>query len=99
VKILLRCVAIVLVVPSVGCFAEGVTIEDVLSAPFPSGLTSAVHAPRVAWVFDNKGERNIWVADASDFVPRQVTHYKGDDGQHIASVQLTPDGKTVLYVL
>ncbi|PYK26420.1 MAG: S9 family peptidase [Verrucomicrobia bacterium] len=77
--------------------AEGFTIEQVLSAPFPYGLTSASHAPRVAWVFDNKGERNIWVAGSPDFVPRQVTHYKGDDGQAIASVRLTPDGKTIVY--
>jgi dipeptidyl aminopeptidase/acylaminoacyl peptidase len=68
-----------------------------MGAPFPYGLTSASHAPRVAWVFDNKGERNIWVAEAPDFMPRQVTHYKGDDGQPIASVKLTPDGKTVVY--
>jgi dipeptidyl aminopeptidase/acylaminoacyl peptidase len=86
-----------LIVPSIGCFAEGFTIEQVLSAPFPYGLTSASHAPRVVWVFDNKGERNIWVADAPDFVPRQITHYKGDDGQQIASLRLTPDGKTVVY--
>jgi dipeptidyl aminopeptidase/acylaminoacyl peptidase len=91
-------------VVSLGCvslpvayLAEGFTIEQVLGAPFPYGLTSAAHAPRVAWVFDNKGERNIWVADTPDFVPRQVTHYKGDDGQPIASVRLTPDGKTVVY--
>jgi dipeptidyl aminopeptidase/acylaminoacyl peptidase len=82
--------------PSV-CVGEGFTLEQVLSAPFPYGLTSAFHAPRVAWVFDNKGERNIWVADAPEFVPRQVTHYKGDDGQPIASLRLTPDGKTVVY--
>src|SRR5213078_179538 len=79
------------------CLAESFTIEQVLSAPFPYGLTGASHAPRVAWAFDNKGERNIWVADSPDFVPRQVTHYKGDDGQPIASVRLTPDGKTVVY--
>jgi Tol biopolymer transport system component len=79
------------------CLAEGFTLEQVLSAPFPYGLTSASHAPRVAWVFDNKGERNVWVADAPKFVPRQVTHYKGDDGQPIASLRLTPDGKTVVY--
>ena len=48
-------------------------------------------------VFDNKGERNIWFADPPDFVPRQVTHYKGDEGQAIASVRLTPDGKTIVY--
>ena len=79
------------------CFGESFTIEQVLSAPFPYSLTSASHAPRVAWVFDNKGERNIWIADAPDFVPRQVTHYKGDDGQAIASARLTSDGKTIVY--
>ena len=92
-----RCVAVVSVLLPVCCFAETFTLEQVLSAPFPYGLTSAPQAPRVAWVFDNKGERNIWVADAPDFVPRQVTHYKGDDGQAIASVRLTPDGKTIVY--
>jgi dipeptidyl aminopeptidase/acylaminoacyl peptidase len=79
------------------CLGESFTLEQVLSAPFPYGLTGASHAPRVAWVFDNKGERNISVADAPDFVPRQITHYKGDDGQPIVSARLTPDGKTVVY--
>jgi len=96
-KTSLRCVAVVSVVLPVCCFAEAFTIEQVLSAPFPSGLTSAAHAPRVAWIFDNKGERNIWVADAPDFVRRQLTHYEGDEGQQIASVRLTPDGKAVVY--
>jgi dipeptidyl aminopeptidase/acylaminoacyl peptidase len=85
-----------LLVPVV-CLGESFTIEEVLSAPFPYGLTSASHAPHVAWVFDNKGERNIWVASSPDFVPRQVTHYKGDEGQPITSVRFTPDGKTVAY--
>jgi dipeptidyl aminopeptidase/acylaminoacyl peptidase len=94
-KTSLRCIAVVSILLPVGCWAF--TIEQVLSAPFPYGFTSASHAPRVAWVFDNKGERNIWVADAPDFLPRQVTNYKGDDGQAIASVRLTPDGKTIVY--
>ena len=96
-KTSLRCVAVVSVLLPVCCFPEAFTIEQVLGAPFPSGLTSAAHAPRVAWIFDNKGERNIWAADAPDFVPRQVTHYTGDEGQQIASVRLSPDGKTIVY--
>ena len=79
------------------CLGESFTIEQVLSAPFPYGLTGASHAPRVAWVFGNKGERNVWVADAPDFVPRQVTHYTGDEGQQIASLRLSPNGKTIVY--
>ena len=68
-----------------------------MSSPFPTALTSAAKANRIAWVFDSRGERNIWVADAPDFAGRQVTHYQGDDGQDIFAVKLTPDGKTVVY--
>ncbi len=73
------------------------TLEQVMSSPFPTALTSAAKANRIAWVFDSKGERNIWVADAPDFAARQVTHYQGDDGQDIFAVKLTPDGKTVVF--
>jgi dipeptidyl aminopeptidase/acylaminoacyl peptidase len=73
------------------------TLEQVMSSPFPTALTSAAKANRIAWVFDSRGERNIWIADAPDFAGRQVTHYQGDDGQDILAVKLTPDGKTVVY--
>jgi dipeptidyl aminopeptidase/acylaminoacyl peptidase len=77
------------------------TLEQVMSSPFPSELVAAAHGSRVAWVFDAKGVRNVWFADGPDFVrsARQVTHYSADDGQPIASLRLTPDGKTVLYAL
>ena len=77
------------------------TIEQVLSSPFPTGLVAATQGGRVAWVFDAKGVRNVWVADGPDFAhtARQVTHYNADDGQPIASLRLTPDGKTALYAL
>jgi len=68
-----------------------------MSSPFPTALTAAAKANRIAWVFDSKGERNIWVADAPVFAGRQVTHYQGDDGQDIFAVKLTPDGKTVVF--
>jgi dipeptidyl aminopeptidase/acylaminoacyl peptidase len=73
------------------------TLEQVMSSPFPTALTSAAKANRIAWVFDSRGERNVWVADAPDFAGRQVTHYQGDEGQDIFAVKLTPDGKTVVY--
>ena len=74
------------------------TVEQVLSSPFPNNLTAAEHAPRIAWVFNAKGVRNIWVADAPSFAARQVTHYSADDGMPLASLRLTPDGRTAVYV-
>ncbi len=77
--------------------AKNFTLEQVLSAPFPSQLVAASHAARVAWVFDSKGARNVWIAEAPNYAGRQLTHYAGDDGQPIASLRLTPDGRTVVY--
>lgn len=39
----------------------------------------------------------MWVADAPEFTARQVTHYTADDGEPIASLVITPDGRTVVY--
>lgn len=78
-------------------YGQSFTIEQVMGAPFPSELTTSMHGGRIAWVFDDKGARNVWTAEAPDFVPHQVTRYQGDDGQQIASLRLTPDGKTAVY--
>jgi dipeptidyl aminopeptidase/acylaminoacyl peptidase len=78
--------------------AESFTLEQVMSSPFPSNLVAASRSGRVAWVFNTKGARNIWVADAPAFAARQVTQYGGDDGQPIASLRLTSDGHTLVYV-
>ena len=74
------------------------TVEQVLSSPFPSNLVAASRAGRMAWVFNAKGSRNLWIADVPSFAARPVTHYSGDDGQPIASLRITPDGRTLLYV-
>ena len=87
---------------SVAAFPQSFTIEQVMSSPFPTQLVAAggdwpgeVHA--VAWVFNNKGADNVWIATPPDYAGRQVTHYTGDSGQRIASLKLTQDGKTIVY--
>jgi dipeptidyl aminopeptidase/acylaminoacyl peptidase len=86
---------------TLGWTQSSFTLEQVMSSPFPSELVAATHGSRVAWVFDAKGVRNVWIADGPDFArtARQITHYNADDGQPIASLRLTPDGKVVLYAL
>ncbi|MFZ0296980.1 MAG: hypothetical protein WAM13_01395, partial [Candidatus Sulfotelmatobacter sp.] len=77
------------------------TVEQVLSSSFPTNLVAAAHSSRVAWVFDARGVRNVWIADGPDFAhtAHPVTHYDADDGQPIASLRLTPDGKTVVFAV
>lgn len=77
--------------------AQSFTIEQVMSSPFPEELTSATQGSTVAWVFNLKGAENVWTASGPSFTPNQVTHYEGDNGQPIASLQLTPDGRTAIY--
>jgi len=75
------------------------TVEQAIGSPFPNELVAATHGSRVAWVFNAKGVRNVWVADGPDFAQtaHRVTPYTADDGQPIASLRLTPDGKTIVY--
>jgi dipeptidyl aminopeptidase/acylaminoacyl peptidase len=77
--------------------AGGFTVEQALGSPYPSQLVAARQGSRVAWVFDNKGERNVWVADGPAFTARQVTHYHGDEGQPIAGLAISADGWTLVY--
>ena len=74
------------------------TVQQVLSSPFPSNLVAASRLGRVAWVFNARGSRNVWMADIPSFAARPITHYSGDDGQPIASLRITPDGRTLVYV-
>jgi dipeptidyl aminopeptidase/acylaminoacyl peptidase len=74
------------------------SLPQVMSSPFPTNLVSAERAGRIAWVFDARGEHDVWVADAPSFEARQITHYTGDDGMPIAALKLTPDGRTAVYV-
>ena len=39
------------------------TLEQFLSAPFPTELTAAPAKGRVAWVFNASGARNLWIAE------------------------------------
>jgi dipeptidyl aminopeptidase/acylaminoacyl peptidase len=73
------------------------TLEQVMSAPFPTDLVAAGKTAAFAWVFNARGVRNIWVAEAPDFKGRQITNYTEDDGQDVGELSWTPDGKAIVY--
>ena len=49
------------------------TLDDILSYPFPDSLIAASAGSAVAWTFNERGQRNIYVASAPDFAARRVT--------------------------
>src|SRR5689334_24139444 len=79
-------------------YANGFTLEQILSSPFPSDLIASKQGDRVAWVFDHEGKRNIWIAEAPAFAGRQLTRYAADDGQEITAPVFSPDGNWIAYV-
>src|SRR5262245_28117766 len=74
------------------------TLEQILSAPFPSDLTAAKNSNRVAWVLDQQGKRNLWVTEAPGFVARQLTKYNVDDGQELSELHFSSDANALVYV-
>ena len=43
------------------------SVADYISAPFPTYMTAAPDGKAVAWVFNDKGERNVFYAKAPDY--------------------------------
>jgi hypothetical protein len=77
--------------PAADAGRRAFTLDQVLSAPFPSDLTAASTGGAVAWVFDTRGARNVWIAEPPDYRGRAVTAYTGDDGQEITELAFAPD--------
>src|SRR5438094_3993903 len=73
------------------------TLEQVMSSPFPSELTAAPKGGAVAWVFNARGARNIWVAEGPDYKARQITSYNEDDGQDLGQLSWVPNGQALVY--
>ncbi|HEV7473460.1 MAG TPA: prolyl oligopeptidase family serine peptidase [Pyrinomonadaceae bacterium] len=73
------------------------TLEQVMSAPFPSNLAAAPVGGSIAWVQIAKGARNIWAASPPSYKGRQLTSYNEDDGEEIGELVWTADGKSIIY--
>ena len=83
---------------SVALAAPKFTLDQVMSFSFPSSLTAAPRDGKVAWVLDERGARNVWVAEAPGYQGRRLTHFTADDGQEIDQLEWLPDAKALVYV-
>jgi len=73
------------------------SIDQVLNAPFATSPLAAPSGSRVAWLLNEHGQRNIYVAAAPDWKGHKVTNFLEDDGQEIADLAWAPDGSYLLF--
>ncbi len=74
------------------------TLQQILSYPYPVSLIAGADNRTIAWVLNERGVRNIFVASAPSYAPRMVTDYTADDGQEITNVKISADGRYLVYV-
>lgn len=94
------------VVASAGAMAASshatrpLSIAQIAGAPFPYGLTASPTDGAVAWIYNERGARNIWVAQPGPrgaYSARRLTPYTADDGEVISNLVWNGDGKTLFY--
>jgi len=78
--------------------SQALTIESVMRSPFPSNFVASPSGDLIAWVFNEQGKRNIWIAAGPEYKARQLTAYSQDDGQEMGDLAFSADGKLVFFV-
>lgn len=78
--------------------APPVTLEILMSSPFPEALAVAPAGGAVAWIANTEGRRNVFVAEPPGYAPRALTTYPHDNGLPLSELTFSADGKAVIYV-
>ena len=77
---------------------ERFPVEAVLSAPFPQGIEAAPVSAMVAFVLNDRGVRNLWLAAGPEFAARRLTGFTEDDGIELSTLRFSPDETQLLFV-
>ena len=73
-------------------------LSDVLGSAFPSGMVAGPEGAAFAWIFNERGVRNVWYAEAPNFRAKALTSFAEDDGQDIGQMVFAPDGRSLMFV-
>ncbi len=73
------------------------SMDDVLSAPFITTLSSSADGQGLVYVADERGRRNLYFS-SNGASARRITAYTQDDGQVISAPVIVPGNAAVAYV-
>jgi dipeptidyl aminopeptidase/acylaminoacyl peptidase len=90
--------ALVVALPRVLAAQAVPDVARYLAAPMPSELVGAPDGRAVAWLGNEEGRRNVWIAEAPEWRARRLTRWMADDGQALSSLSWTGDGRALLVV-
>lgn len=80
--------------------ARPLGIAQIASAPFPYDLVASPVDGTVAWIYNERGARNVWIARPGPhggYHATRLTPYTGDDGSVISNLAWNGDGRTLFY--
>lgn len=77
---------------------QSFTLDQILSFPFPEHLIASPAGSAFAWTFNERGVRNVYLAEGPEFKPRRLTNYGADDGQELTNLSFSDDGRHLVYV-
>lgn len=72
-------------------------LRELLNIPYIGDIKGASNSDRLIFTVNEKGRRNIYIADGPDYIVRKVTNFEEDDAQEITSLSISPDGKWAVF--
>lgn len=79
-------------------FAQETELAKLYAIPYIGKIEGAANIDRLAFVANEQGRRNIYIADGPDRVIKKVTHFDEDDAQEITSLSISDDGNWIVFV-
>lgn len=73
-------------------------IDSYIGPGYPYELVSAKKADRIAWLAFERGQRNVYTANAPAFSAVRLTRFLEDDGIDLTNLRISDDGSTVVFV-
>jgi dipeptidyl aminopeptidase/acylaminoacyl peptidase len=94
-RVFLKSLLPILFVPTT--FGASFSLDQIMSAPFASNLIAAPKGAAVAWLVNDQGRRNVWLASAPDWKARKITAFDQDDGQDVDDLAWAPEASYILF--